>query len=129
MTRPAFPERRWRPGYAALAAIVLLAEIGIALFVRDRWVRPHGGDVLAVILVYVAVRAVTRWSVGTASAVALGIAVAVELGQYVGILRIVGLDHVPVVRVVMGTGFDPADFVSYGIGGAIVVIVEWLRRR
>ncbi len=129
MIRPAFPERRWRPGYAALAAIVLLAEIGIALFVRDRWVRPHGGDVLAVILVYVAVRAVTRWSVGTSVTVALGVAVAVELGQYVGILRRIGLDHVPVVRVVMGTGFDPADFVSYGIGGLIVVVVERLRRR
>ncbi len=129
MTRPAFPERRWRPGYAVLAAIVLIVEIGIALFVRDRWIRPHGGDVLAVILVYVAVRAVTRWSVGTSVTVALGVAVAVELGQYVGILRMVGLEHVAVVRVVMGTGFDPADFVSYGMGGAIVAVVEWLRRR
>lgn len=129
MTRPAFPERCWRPGYAVLAAIVLIVEIGIALFVRDRWIRPHGGDVLAVILVYLAVRAVTRWSVGTSVTVALGVAIAVELGQYVGILRYIGLDHVPVVRVVIGTGFDPADFVSYGIGGVIVVIVERLRRR
>lgn len=129
MTRPAFPERRWRPGYAALAAIVLIVEIGIALFVRDRWIRPHGGDVLAVILVYLAVRAVTRWSVGTSVAVALGVAVAVELGQYIGILRYIGLDHVPAVRVIMGTGFDPADFVSYGIGGLIVMVVERLRRR
>ncbi len=129
MTRPAFPERRWRPGYAVLAAIMLILEVGIALFVRDRWIRPHGGDVLAVILVYLAVRAVTRWSVGTSVTVALGVAIAVELGQYVGILRMVGLEHVAVVRVVMGTGFDPADFMSYGIGGLIVVVVERLRRR
>ena len=44
-------------GYAAAAVAVLLVEIGIALFVRDRVVRPYGGDVLAVIGVYLAARA------------------------------------------------------------------------
>ncbi len=45
------PPLRFRKGYALAAAILLAIEILIALFVRDRLVRPYLGDALAVALV------------------------------------------------------------------------------
>ena len=119
-------ERRW---YAAAAMAILLVEVGIALFVRDRLVRPYGGDVLAVLGVYLFARAVTRWRWPVALAAALGVAVLVEVGQAMGVLAMVGLERVSVARTVMGTGFDWLDFVAYALGGLIVTVVERARER
>ena len=113
---------RW--GYAAAALAVLAVEVLIALFVRDRLVRPYGGDALAVVGVYLLLRALTGWRWPVALAAALGVAVAIELGQAVGVLGLVGLADVPTARVVMGTGFDWLDFAAYGIGGVAVALVE-----
>ena len=35
-----------RMGYAAAFMLILVIEAGIALFVRDSFIRPYGGDVL-----------------------------------------------------------------------------------
>ena len=115
-------------GYALAAGALLLAEVAIALWVDDRLVRPYGGDTLAVVLVYCGVRAVTRWRWPLALIVALAVAVAVELGQLVGVLRMLGLDGVAVARVVLGSGYDPCDFAAYAVGGVAVAAVEWRRR-
>ena len=48
---------RW--GYALAALVLFAVEVVIALFVRDAFVRPYLGDVLAVMLVYAVLRAVT----------------------------------------------------------------------
>src|SRR4051812_30111427 len=49
----------WRWSLAAVA--IFISEVFIGLRVHDRWVRPHGGDVLAVALVHAVVRAATAW--------------------------------------------------------------------
>jgi hypothetical protein len=42
--------------YVLVTLILLTIEIGIALFVRDQWIRPLVGDALAVVLLYVFLR-------------------------------------------------------------------------
>ena len=37
----------WRWSYALAAALLFAVEVAIALYVRDRFVRPYLGDVLA----------------------------------------------------------------------------------
>jgi hypothetical protein len=118
-----------RPAYAAVAAALLVVEILIALFVRDRFVRPYLGDTLAVILVYAALRAVTPLGVLAAATISFGIAVAIELGQYFRVLDALGLAHNQIARTVLGTGFEPRDFVAYGAGALIAVAAERLLRR
>ncbi|NML07202.1 DUF2809 domain-containing protein [Sphingomonas sp. G-3-2-10] len=117
-----------RPGYALATLALFAVEICIALFVRDAFVRPYGGDVLAVILVYCGLRAVTVLRVGPAVAIAFGIAVLVELGQLIGLLDLLGLRGNGVGRVVLGGSFEWQDFAAYGAGAAIVLIVERMRR-
>jgi hypothetical protein len=111
-------------GYALLALAVLAVEVVIALYVRDRFVRPYLGDVLAVVLVYLGLRAVTRLRVNAAAACALGIAVLVEVGQLYGFVHRIGLGDYKVARIIFGTGFDLRDLLAYAAGALIVVVIE-----
>lgn len=114
----------------ALAAVILFAiEVLIALFVTDGFVRGYLGDVLVVVLVYAALRAVTRLGVAGALATTLGVALLVEIGQALGVLRMVGLSDNRLAAIVFGGVFDVLDIAAYLAGGALVVIAEMTLRR
>ena len=119
----------FRPTYA-LATIALLGiEIAIARFVHDSIVRPYIGDSLAVMLVYLALRAVTPLRVVPAVATAFAIACAIEVGQYFHLVDALGLGSSRVARVVLGTSFELTDFVAYGGGAMCVLAVEAVRKK
>jgi diacylglycerol kinase (ATP) len=103
---------------------VLGIEIFIAVMVHDRIVRPYVGDSLAVVLVYLVLRAATRLPTAAATALALATAVAIEFGQWAGLLDLLGLGGNPLARVLLGTGFDPYDFIAYAAGGLTIAALE-----
>lgn len=119
---------RFDKGYAALTLALLLTEILIALFVRDAIVRPYVGDALAVVLVYAGLRTITPLRVVPATLLALLTAVAIEFGQYFRLLDHIGLSDNRWARIILGSGFDPRDFVAYGGGALIVMLAERYRR-
>jgi hypothetical protein len=123
------PPFRLRKGYAWATAILLVVEILIALFVRDGFVRPHLGDALAVALVYCALSAALDLRPLHAAAFAFAVAAAIEFGQYLQVLRMVGLERNVVARTVLGSGFDPLDFLAYLTGAIGVLAIETARRR
>jgi len=121
---------RLHRGYALAAVALFVIEVVVALYVRDRFVRPHLGDTLAVLLVYCGLRATTRIAVFPAAAAAFAVAALVELGQLVGILDLLGWRDSALARTLLGTGFDWMDFLAYAAGaGAAVVAERMLRRR
>ena len=113
----------------AIAAAVLATEVGIAVYVHDSLVRPYIGDVLAVILVYLGLRAVTPLSVRMAVLLSLAIATVIEFAQLFHVLNAVGLGHSRVARIVLGGAFDLEDLACYGAGAAVVLAAEYLRKR
>lgn len=119
---------RFDRGYAALTLVLLLAEILIALFVRDAIVRPYVGDALAVVLVYAGLRTITRLGVVPATLLALLIAIAIEFGQYFHLLDHIGLSDDRWARIILGSGFDLHDFLAYAAGALIVLLTERYRR-
>jgi hypothetical protein len=116
-----------RKAYALAALAILAIEVLIALFVRDAIVRPYVGDVLAVVLVYLVLRAVTRLGVIAAAGIALVIAVAVEIAQALNLLGALGLSANTLARVILGGSFDWLDIAAYTAGALIVLAVELLR--
>lgn len=96
----------------------------IALFVRDRFVRPYLGDVLAVVLVYCGLRTVLPLRPVPAAALAFAIGALVEIGQAVGILDLLGLRDNQVAVVVLGSGFEWLDFVAYAAGAVLALSGE-----
>ena len=95
----------------------------IALFVRDRFVRPYLGDVLAVMLVYCGLRTVLPLRPTIAAATAFGIGALIEFGQAIHVLDLLGV-HNRVLRVVLGTGFEWLDFVAYFAGAVASLVLE-----
>lgn len=102
-------------------------EVLIALYVRDRFVRPYLGDVLAVMLVYCGLRAVLPIRPLAAAIAAFAIGAAIEFGQAVHVLDLIGV-HNRVIRVVLGTGFEWLDFVAYAAGALAALAGEHSRR-
>jgi hypothetical protein len=118
-----------RSGYLAVAIVLFAIETLIALYVRDSFVRPYVGDVLAVALVYTALRGVTPLGVYRALALTLAIALAIEVAQALNLLGTLGLGDNAVARTVLGGVFDWADLAAYAVGAAIISLVErtWMR--
>jgi hypothetical protein len=98
--------------------------VAIAAFVHDRFVRPHLGDALAVVLLYLALRAVTRVSRGQAAAAALMVACALEIGQAFALVDRLGLGGSALARCLLGTGFDGWDFLAYLAGAGLALAVD-----
>lgn len=115
---------RRRQTYAVLALVVLACEVLIAVFLHDPVVRPYVGDSLAVILVYLTVRAATPLGPGRALGIALAVALAVELAQLWNLLDAVGLRQNRLARTVLGGHFDLGDFAAYTVGGLAVWLLD-----
>ncbi len=120
-----------RAVYGLAAVVVFVIEVLIALFTHDAIVRPYVGDILAVVLVYLALRAITPWKISTTVIITLVIAIAIEFGQYFHVLDRLGLSGNRLARVVFGIGFDLKDFACYFAGAGLVLAAEaiWQRTR
>lgn len=110
--------------YFGWTVVLFVIEVGIALFVKDRFVRPYVGDFLVVILMYCFVR--SFWNI---QALKLGLfvllfAFAVEIGQHFQLVRLLGLEHSKTAKVIIGTGFDWADMLAYILGVSLVLFLE-----
>ncbi len=121
---------RIRTPYAIIALALFVMEVLIALFVRDGFIRPYVGDVLAVMLVYASLRAGTSLQMIPAMAVTLAIAFAIEIAQALNLLGALGLSGNALARTVLGGSFDWLDIAAYVAGALIVLLVElWWRSR
>ena len=114
-----------RIGYAVAAFIILIAEVLIALSVRDAFIRPYGGDILVTLLICCVLRVVwpQRYRLPIAGGV-LVFAILVEVGQYFGLVYLLGLGHVEFFRIIIGTGFSWWDMLCYAVGCGIFAAVD-----
>jgi len=117
----------FRAPYALTALIVFAVEILIALFVHDQMIRPYIGDSLAVILLYLGLRAVTPLRVLPAVLVALTIAFAIEFSQMFHLIDGLGLRGNHIAGFILGGYFDVEDLGCYTAGALAGLIVESLR--
>lgn len=120
---------RFNKTYFILAVILFLTEVYIALYVRDAIIRPYIGDLLVVILLYCFVKAfINSHPLKTAIAVLL-FSYLIEFSQYLNLVKHLGLQHSRFANVVMGNSFEWIDMIAYTVGIALVVGVEYWRRR
>ena len=94
--------------YAAGACILLAAEILIALFVRDSFVRPFGGDILVTVLLCCFLRAVFQFWIPYLPLGVFLFAAAVEFAQALGIAMLIPVDWTA-VRIIVGSSFSVWD--------------------
>lgn len=110
--------------YFFLALGIFIIELLIALFVRDRFIRPYVGDYLVVILIYCAVRAVLKASVLKIAIAVLLFSYLIEVLQYFHIVDRLGLQDNIVMKTAIGYGFEWLDLVAYTLGIFTVLALE-----
>ena len=135
-------KRRIRPrtAYALCSAGIFLAEVLIALFVRDDFIRPYGGDILVTALICCFLRIFfpddvrfgRRPAPDDVRLLPLWVflfAAAVEVGQYFDFVSLIGLGDIAFFRILLGSTFSWADLVCYAAGCALFSGIEKAVRR
>lgn len=111
--------------YFIAAAVLLCVEVLIALYVRDAWIRPYGGDLLVVMLLFWMVKSFVNVPYLPTAVGVLIFAYCVEFLQYFRIVERLGLEDNAVASVVLGTCFQWVDMLCYTAGILIVILMEW----
>ncbi len=110
--------------YTILTLALLAAEICIALFVRDQFIRPYGGDILVTLLIGSFFRIFMPQKPRLLPIYVFLFAAAVEVGQYVNVLELLGLENNRLLSVIIGRTFSPEDLVCYAAGCLILFAVD-----
>ena len=121
-------KRHWKTYFLGFI-LLLIIEVGIALFVHDNIIRPFVGDMLVVLLVYCFIMTILLLTTTSIKIkiVALGILVfafCVEALQATELLYELGLSENRLATVVLGSTFDWWDLVAYVVGTALIIILE-----
>ena len=114
--------------FIILSIVLFMIEISIALFIRDRLVRPFVGDMLVVILIFTVCRSFIKADNFRLALSVLVFSFAVEIGQYFNLISILGLQHSELLRTVIGTTFDFHDLLAYSAGVSLIVLIELLAK-
>ena len=117
-------DKHSRIPYAVAFALLFLAEVVIALFVHDTFIRPYFGDVLVTILLCCLYKAVFSKDTPALPLFVFGFAVLVEFAQYVNIVKLLGLENNAFLSTLIGTSFSVIDIVCYGVGCLIFWLTE-----
>jgi hypothetical protein len=115
--------------YLAVFAGVFALEVAIALWLRDPWIRPYGGDALVVVLIYACVRAGVVVPPSRLVPAVFAFCCAVEFAQHFQLVARLGLAQSALARTVIGTSFDAGDIVAYALGSIAVLAFERARWR
>ena len=123
------PLFRFRLNYFLVFLLLFLVEVCIALFVRDRFVRPYLGDVLVVMLLYCFVRSFLKLKPRVAALGVLLFAFLIEMLQYFRLVEVLGLRDNKIATTVLGSSFDWEDLLAYSLGAVLVLLIEGFRKQ
>ena len=97
--------------------VIFCIEVLIALYVRDRFIRPYVGDMLVVVLVYSFVRIFLPTGIPRMPFYVFLFACFVEVLQYFRLVE------------TLGSTFDWGDIACYAVGCVFIVLFEHFVRR
>jgi hypothetical protein len=115
--------------YTVAFVITLIVEVLIALFAHDSVIRPYVGDVLVVVVIYLAVSVIVPDRYRWLPIYVFLFAVVVECLQYFNLVQILRLENNMFARIIIGSVFDVMDILCYGVGCILLGIYEWIKWR
>lgn len=119
--------KRKRLLYLSLSLMLFFIELFIALFVRDRFIRPYFGDVLVVILIYTVIRVVFPEKPKLLPIYVFIFALLVEISQHLNLAELLGGGVV--LSTIIGTSFSWLDILCYFIGTIAIYPLELLLKK
>lgn len=119
--------KRKRLIYLSLSLMLFFIELFIALFVRDRFIRPYFGDVLVVILIYTVIKVIFPEKPKLLPIYVFIFAVLVEVSQYLDLAELLGGGVI--LSTIIGTSFSWLDILCYFIGTIAIYPLELLLKK
>jgi hypothetical protein len=110
--------------YFTLTIILFIAEVVIAMYVHDRFIRPYFGDFLVTIFVYCGIKSFFDTPVGSTAVWVLLFAYAVEVTQHFRLVYRLGWGDSQLACAIMGTHFSFIDMLMYTFGIILVLFAE-----
>lgn len=116
--------------YLLLTVCIFIIEVLIALFVRDRFIRPYVGDMLVVVLIYTFLKIFFTEKPKLLPLYVFLFALLTEILQAVKIVELLGLADNRFFSILIGTTFDIKDIICYGAGCILCSFWEvWTMRK
>ena len=116
--------RRLRRAYTVLFLLLLIAEVLIALYVHDAFIRPYFGDVLVTVLLCALCRIFAPKGLRLLPFYVFLFAVAVEVSQYIHLVELLGLGDNRFFATLMGNSFSWYDIICYATGCVVFAAME-----
>lgn len=118
--------KKIRTLYTFIFICLLFTEAIIALFVNDSFIRPYLGDVFVTMLICSFLKVIFPKAVASLPIYVLMFSVAVEIGQYFDIVKIMGLENNKFFSVLLGRTFSVIDIICYALGCLLFFIFDFL---
>lgn len=115
--------------YSLMFIALFVIEIIIALYVRDSFIRPYGGDVLVTVLLCCFLRIFIPNRCKLLPLFVFLFAAFVEVLQAINIVALLGLQNIRFLRILIGTTFSVADIICYAVGCLIFFLIDYLLQR
>lgn len=115
---------KFNPTNFAITVLLFITEVVIALFVKDQFIRPYGGDFLVVILLYCFLKSFLNLSVSVAATLVLLFAFFIETTQYFNAIGRLGLQDSAIAKAILGNSFAWHDVLAYVAGILCVIGIE-----
>lgn len=110
--------------YLISAIIIISAEVFIAVFVHDNFVRPYIGDILVVFVLYFLIKVLFPKKNKNLPFYIFIFSVIIEILQGINIVNILGLGDIKFFRILIGTNFDIKDILCYLTGCMVLYYIE-----
>lgn len=104
--------------------LIFAAEVFIALFVKDSIIRPYGGDLLIVIMIYYFLKAFIQTKPIYLCSGTLLFAYTVEIAQYFKMVEVLGVQDNKLLTIILGSSFSWGDMLAYTSGAAICYFID-----
>lgn len=104
--------------YAIIAALLFIAEVCIALWITEPFIRGFLGDTLVIVLLFTIIKSLFNRPQRFLAEAILVFAIVVEFSQYLKIIDYLNIES-QFIKVIMGQVFDWFDILAYVIGYAI----------
>lgn len=115
--------------YLLLFLLLLIIEVIIALYIKDNFIRPYIGDVLAVVVIYCFLRVVFPENFKLMPLYLFLFALFAEFMQYFNIVKILGLGNNRLISTLLGATFDWKDILCYAAGALLIFLAEAIFER
>lgn len=103
---------------------ILLVEILIGKYLNDAIIRPFGGDVLVVVLIYAFFRIFLKTNYKWLALAVLIFSFTIEFLQAVNYVKWLGLEDNKIMSIILGTSFSVYDLLAYFVGYLICLMFK-----